>query len=154
MVTAGGARYVDGGMRSLASLDLLEDLGLDLVICLNPLSSRTPRTGNWPHQRVLGALRAAAAREVDTVAAHLRRHGTRVVIFEPGAADLEVMGSNFMSTRRRHEVIERALKTVTLGSQRRRAQLAGLPAGDPGRVRRPSGPPSEWSWRPGERAVG
>jgi len=153
-VRFGGRRYVDGGVSSLASLDLLEDLDLDLVICFSPLSARSPRGGSWPHQRVLGALRAAAARELDNVAARMRRRGTRVVLFEPGAADLAVMGSNFMSTRRRHQVIERALKTITLSSQRRRAQLEGLPAGDPGRVRRPSGPPSEWSWRPGARAVG
>ena len=149
----GGRRYVDGGVTSLASLDLLEDLGLDLVLCANPLSMRSSRVGGWPHQRLLGALRREAARELDASAARLRRRGTQVVIFEPSAADLDVMGSNFMSTRRRHQVIESALKSVTLTIGRRQAQLEGLPKGDPGRVRRPAGPPSEWSWRPGQRAV-
>jgi len=152
-VRMGGRRYVDGGVTSLASLDLLEDLGLDLVLCANPLSMRSSRVGGWPHQRLLGALRREAARELDASAARLRRRGTQVVIFEPSAADLDVMGSNFMSTRRRHQVIESALKSVTLTIGRRQAQLEGLPKGDPGRVRRPAGPPSEWSWRPGQRAV-
>lgn len=152
-VRIGGRRYVDGGTRSLASLDLLEGAGLDLVVVFSPLSSRAggSRIGRWPHQRLLGALRTAAARELDAAAARLRRQGTRVVVFEPGAADLEVMGANFMSTRRRHQVIERALKTVSLTARRRQAQLSGLPVGEPDRTARPSGPPAEWSWRPGEK---
>lgn len=148
-----GRRYVDGGVTSLASLDLFEELDLDLVVCANPLSMRSAPAGRWPHQRLLASLRRSAARELDASAARLRRRGTRVVIFEPSAADLDVMGNNFMSTRRRHQVIERALKSVTLAARRRQPQLAGLPKGDPDRVRRPSGPPSEWSWRPGDRVA-
>ena len=38
-VRIGGRRYVDGGVCSASNLDLLAGRGLDLVICLNPLSS-------------------------------------------------------------------------------------------------------------------
>src|SRR5947199_31107 len=36
----GGRRYVDGGVCSVSNLDVVADEGLDLVICLNPASSR------------------------------------------------------------------------------------------------------------------
>src|SRR5439155_12316139 len=65
-VRIGRRRYIDGGTRSLASLDLLEEAGLDLVIVFNPLSTRAARAGGqWPHQRLLRAFRAGAARELD-----------------------------------------------------------------------------------------
>ena len=40
-VKIGGRRYVDGGVCSASNLDLLAGRGLDLVICLNPLSSES-----------------------------------------------------------------------------------------------------------------
>ena len=39
-VDIGGRRYVDGGVRSASNLDLLAGHELDLVICLNPTSTR------------------------------------------------------------------------------------------------------------------
>ena len=42
-VKIGGRRYVDGGVCSASNLDLLAGRGLDLVICLNPLSSSRTR---------------------------------------------------------------------------------------------------------------
>ena len=38
-VKIGGRRYVDGGVCSVSNLDLVAGRGLDLVICLNPLTS-------------------------------------------------------------------------------------------------------------------
>ena len=38
-VSIAGHPYMDGGVASTSNLDLLADLGLDLVICLNPMSS-------------------------------------------------------------------------------------------------------------------
>ena len=62
------------------------------------------------------------------------------------SADLEAMGPNLMSRRNRNPVIETAIATV--GDQLRSAEhaelLAGLPAGEPHRITRPSGPPSSW----------
>ena len=40
-VKVGSRRYVDGGVCSASNLDLVAGRGLDLVICLNPLSSGT-----------------------------------------------------------------------------------------------------------------
>ena len=48
-VEIGGRRYVDGGIRSTSNLDMLRGHDLDLVICLNPTSSRhPPRARNPP----------------------------------------------------------------------------------------------------------
>jgi NTE family protein len=40
-VKSGSRRYIDGGVCSASNLDLVAGRGLDLVICLNPLSSGT-----------------------------------------------------------------------------------------------------------------
>jgi hypothetical protein len=61
-----------------------------------------------------------------------------VVLIQPTGKDLEVMGPNLMSRRRRHEVILTAIDTV--GEQLREPalaeQLSGLPPGEPDRVSR------------------
>ena len=75
-------RYVDGGVCSASNLDLLAGRGLDLVICLNPLSSACGRPGDsldprdWlgavepPGERAPSAPRGAQG-------APLRRRGAR-----------------------------------------------------------------------------
>ena len=69
-----------------------------------------------------------------------------MVLIQPTVHDLEVMGGNLMSSRRRHEVIETASRTVTehLHESPVGVRLAKLPAGDPRLVRRPEGPASTW----------
>lgn len=51
-------------------------------------------------------------RTLDAECAALRAAGTRVVRIEPTAADLEVMGGNFMDPRRRLTVLETSLRTT------------------------------------------
>jgi NTE family protein len=144
-VEIGGRRYVDGGVCSASSLDLLAGRGLDLVICLNPLSGEqgTPADPrDW-----LGALtRGANGRRIAHETRKVRRLGTEVVTIEPTPDDLRAMGRNLMSAKRRQHVIETAERTV-LAQLRRpetRALLSGLPPGEPHRIRRPAGPPSSW----------
>ena len=60
------------------------------------------------------------------------------------------MGPNLMRSANRNRVIEVARRTVAeqLRDPQNRELLADLPKGDPLRVRRPEGPPSEWpDWR-------
>ena len=145
-VRIGGRRYVDGGICSASNLDLLAGRGLDLVICLNPLSSiDDPRSANpldWPSQ----LSRAANRRRLTHEARKVRGYGTKVVLIEPTAPDLRAMGRNLMSPDRRDEVIATAEQTVTeqLRSASVRARLEGLPEGEPYKLARPAGPPSEW----------
>jgi NTE family protein len=146
-VKIGGRRYVDGGLYSNSNLDLLRAEGLDLVICLNPTSTLYPMRAWNPAERLAAIARRDSGRRLGSEAKKLRAAGTRVVLIQPTGKDLEVMGSNLMSRRRRHEVILTAIETV--GEQLREPalaeQLGGLPKGNPERVARPPGPPSTWA---------
>jgi NTE family protein len=144
-VEIGGRRYVDGGVCSPSSLDLLAGRELDLVICLNPLSGEA---GNPADPRDwLGALsRRTNGRRLAHEARKVRRRGTEVVTIEPTSDDLAAMGRNMMSVARRQQVIETAERTV-LEQLRRTAVrdlLRGLPPGEAHKIRRPPGPPSSW----------
>jgi NTE family protein len=145
-VRIGRRRYVDGGVCSPSNLDLVAGRGLDLVICLNPLSaSEGPRTLDplgW-----LPALgRRANRRRLEHERRKVLRLGAEVVVLEPGAADHTAMGRNWMSAGRRRDVIETAEQTVAeqIGRARVRHRLAGRPPGEPHKIRRPPGPPSSW----------
>src|SRR5436190_2884092 len=105
-VETGGRRYVDGGVCSMSNLDVVAAEGLDLVLCFNPGSSRTP--GRGPR----AALSAAAARRLGREARKVRAAGAELVIVEPTAEDVAVMGSNPMSRRRRNEIIATAMRTT------------------------------------------
>src|SRR3954447_22914216 len=138
-VTIGGRRYVDGGVCSVSNLDILAGEDLDLVICLNPASSRTPNGGP------MGAVRAANGRRLGHEARKLRAAGTEVVLVQPGREDLVVMGDNPMSRSRRHEVIETAIRTTAaaLADAEIGGPLRDLPLGADHVRSRPPGPPSE-----------
>src|SRR5579859_4481717 len=101
----GGRRYVDGGVASPASADLLADADVDEVIVLAPMASTTPgpRRGLG---RLEGALRSHMRRTLDREVALLRARGKRVVRVEPGPEDLAAMGANFMDGSRRLRVLE------------------------------------------------
>lgn len=151
-VRIGGRRYVDGGTHSTSNLDLLRGQELDLVLCLNPLSSPPSADhGRWPHDRLLAGWRATGHRRVERAAAALGREGARVILLEPGGEDLAAMGHNLMSRKRRHDVIEVAMRTVSAQLKRHRRDLEGLPPGEASRVRRPASPPA--TWPPFTRAV-
>jgi NTE family protein len=160
-VKIGRRRYIDGGVCSASNLDLVAGRGLDLVICLNPLSSGTElddddrRNGRGPLRRLapldprdwLGALsRQANGRRLAHEAGKVRRFGSEVLLIEPTAQDHAAMGHNLMSGARRQQVIETAIGTTRAQLKCARAQdlLRDLPPGEPHKVRRPDGPPSSW----------
>ena len=138
-VEIGGRRYVDGGVCSLSNLDVVADEGLDLVICLNPGSS-------WAAGGARGALRAAAGRRLGREARKVRERGAEVVLLQPTAEDLAVMGANPMSRARRHATIETAMRTTAAALREAdvAAQLRDLPPGADHVRRRPDGPASDW----------
>ncbi len=145
-VTIGGRRYVDGGMHSPSNLDVVAGLELDLVICLNPTSSLHSIPIRHPVERLHAFMRSASGRALGNEAKKVRAGGAQVVLIQPQREDLELMGGNLMSRRRRHDVIELAIETVRrqLREPGVRKHLKTLPAGDPDRVRRPAGPPKSW----------
>jgi NTE family protein len=145
-VDIGGRRYVDGGVYSTSNLDVVRAEPLDLVLALNPMSSLHARTPQTVAQRVAFRMREQAGRRLGREAKRLRAAGIEVILIQPTVADLDVMGGNLMSSRRRHEVIETAVGSVTehLRSTPVGERLATLPPGDTRLVDRPSGPPSTW----------
>lgn len=152
-VRIAGRRYVDGGVCSASNLDLLAGQGLDLVICLNPLSSLDESGPSGPFGR---AARRANGRRLGHEAKKVGAFGTSIALIQPGAEDHAAMGRNLMSAARRQQVIETARRTVEeqLRTPELRELLADLPAGELHAVGRPPGPPSAWpafEWRAGRR---
>jgi NTE family protein len=138
--------YVDGGVYSTSNLDVLRDERLDIVLALNPMSSLHVGSPRTVGERLAFRMRQTAGRRLGSEAKRLRAAGVEVVLIQPSVSDLDVMGANLMSSRRRPEVIETAVRTVTerLRESPLGARLAGLPTGDPRLVHRPDGPPSTW----------
>lgn len=141
-----GRPYVDGGVRSTSNLDVLREQPLDLVLALNPMSSLHVGEPGTLAERLAFRMRQAAGRRLGSEAKRLRANGIEPILIQPTVHDLDVMGGNLMSGRRRHEVITTAVRTVTehLRESGLGDRLAELPAGNPALVRRPSGPPSSW----------
>lgn len=145
-VEIGGRRYVDGGMYSASNLDLLAGKDLDLVICLNPTSTLEPMSSLHPLDRVADSVRRGAGRRLGTEAKKVRAKGTEVVLIQPLADDLALMGRNLMRRKGRHDVIVTARRTVAEQLHRPEVAelLSDLPPGLPHKIARPAGDPSTW----------
>jgi NTE family protein len=126
-VTVAGRRYVDGGICSVSNLDLLRGQELDLVLCLNPMSSVAQATGGSPADRFAAVMRAATGRRLGHEARKLREEGTKVLLLQPGRDDCSLMGLNLMSGTRRIEVMEQARKSIARDLRRLRAKDGLLP---------------------------
>jgi NTE family protein len=139
-VAIAGRRYVDGGVCSTSNLDVLVGRGLDLVICLNPTSSLDSPSGRTLGTRAAALLRQASGRRLGREARKIEESGTDVALIQPSVQDLDAMGTNLMSARRRNRVIEVAVATVAerLRDPSLRERLRDLPAGGGPLVRRPS----------------
>lgn len=144
-VGIGGRAYVDGGACSASNLDVLRGRGLDAVICLNPLSSRAAVPARTPQARVAAVMRANAGRRLGREARALRAEGTEVVLLQPTAEDLDIMGANLMDGRRRAEAAATAMETTRRALDGLGGVLGRLPrAPHPALVRRPADPPHAW----------
>ncbi len=145
-VTIRGRRYIDGGLYSPANLDVVMESGAELVVCLNAMSSR--HRGHWFESTgaiasfVRGDNRVLLAREIRD----LERAGKRVLLVEPSAEDLKVMGFNYMSRRRVNQIVRTAVRTTSASLRKTEvgSRLRELPSGASYRLRRPPGHPSTW----------
>ena len=107
----GGRRYVDGGICSPTSVDVLVPLGLDEVFVLAPMASFAFDRPRSPGARLERRVRRALTKRMLREAAKLRAAGTRVTMLGPGPADLAAIGANLMNARRRRLVLETSLRT-------------------------------------------
>jgi NTE family protein len=86
----GGARYINGGVRSADNADLAS--GYAKVVVLSPLGGRT---GPLPEGQFEGLRRLPGA-DLDSQVEALRRQGSRVEVITPDADSRAALGTNQM----------------------------------------------------------
>jgi NTE family protein len=107
-----GRRYVDGGVCSTTSADLLLDEGLDEVTVLMPLGARELDRSWHPFVRTERHVRQLLTRRTMREAGRVRAGGARVTVVTPDPEVLAAMGWNVMDSRRRRAVLDAALRTT------------------------------------------
>jgi len=107
----GGRRYVDGGVRSMTSLDVLAGSDVQDVYVLAPMASTEPDHPLRPHLRMERRLRQVLTVILVRQAKALAARGKRVTVLTPGPRDLAAMGINLMDPRRRQDVLELSFRT-------------------------------------------
>ena len=110
-VVIGGRRYVDGGVWSDTSLDVLDGTDVQEVYVLAPMASMQPDHPLQPHLRIERRIRQLITRSLVRQARALAAQGKRVTVLTPGPADLAAMGINLMDPRRRQAVLETSFRT-------------------------------------------
>jgi len=110
-VTIGKRRYVDGGVCSPTSVDLLTRLKLDEVYVLSPMTSLTFDDPAQVAARLERRFRRIVTRRVLAEVKKVAATGTKVTFLGPTAQDLEVIGANLMDPARRSAVLETSLAT-------------------------------------------
>lgn len=107
-VAIGGETYVDGGAHSPSNADVLAGLGLDLAIVVSTMSA--PWTALRPSPNI--GSRALASWVLEREVRTIRASGTPVLVLEPTAEDLTVMGTNAMDPDKRSAVAQQARSTT------------------------------------------
>ncbi len=105
--------YIDGGVASPTSADLLADSAVDEVIVLAPMASSQPDHPRSPLIKIERQVRRYMTGIVDREVALLEKSGKRVIRIEPNAQDLTAFGYNMMDPKRRRQVYDTAQITTT-----------------------------------------
>ena len=107
----GGRRYVDGGVRSMTSLDVLGGTEVQDIFVLAPMASTEPDHPLQPHLQMERRIRQVLTVVLIRQARALAAQGKRVTVLTPGPRDLAAMGANLMDPRRRQDVLELSFRT-------------------------------------------
>ncbi|MGI8662262.1 MAG: patatin-like phospholipase family protein [Acidimicrobiales bacterium] len=107
-VKVGEDCYVDGGAHSPTNADLLAELGYDIVVVISTMSA--PWTALRPVPSI--GSRALASWVLEREVRAIRAAGTEVLVLQPSADDLRVMGYSSMDATRRATVAEQARATT------------------------------------------
>lgn len=122
-VPVGDRIFVDGGMGSTASVDLISPADADLVYVLAPMASehgiRVPGRGGGIEYRLI---RRPMSTQLHAEIATARERGTTVVPILPTPVDLAGLGPHFMNPNRREAAFESSMATAP---ETVRAALAG-----------------------------
>jgi NTE family protein len=107
--------YIDGGIVSPCSADLLvdsdNDIDIDEVIMLVPMACTEPDKPFSLFKKIERNVRKGMTAIVDKEVALLEAAGIKVIRIEPTAEDLKAFGYNMMDPRRRGLVYETSKKT-------------------------------------------
>jgi NTE family protein len=106
-----GRRYIDGGVRSSTSLDLLARVELDDVYVLAPMASFDADRPRNPALRAERMFRRWLTRRLIGEMSKVTAAGARVTVLTPGREDLAAIGINLMDPTRRQRVLETSLRT-------------------------------------------
>ncbi|MEO8889879.1 MAG: patatin-like phospholipase family protein [Jatrophihabitantaceae bacterium] len=128
-----GVPYVDGGVTSNASIDLLLDTAVDEVYVLAPMGGRGNPNPRTAVQRLERAVRRSIAKTIAGDIAALRARGVRVYELAPEPDDLAVMGLNLMDPTPRTEVLDTARRTAA-DQLRRQLSAPSAPSAPPARA--------------------
>jgi NTE family protein len=102
-VAIDGVSYVDGGVHSPTNAAVLGQSGLQLVVIVSPMSG-----AQGVPTAVADVVRRHAGFRLDLERRALRAAGIDVVLFEPDASVLKVMGHEWMSRDRVDEITRAA----------------------------------------------
>jgi NTE family protein len=109
-----GRRYVDGGVCSTTSLDLLARAGLDEVYVLAPMASLAMDNPLNPATRLERLFRRVITMGLLREVRKVQAMGAAVTVVTPGPEDLTAIGANMMNPARRQRVLETSLRTAPL----------------------------------------
>ncbi len=143
-VPINGRWYVDGALKKTLHASVLLDMGLDLVLCLNPLVPFD--AGRTRRHRVLGKTVAPIPQLVDgglplvlsqtfRTLIHSRLElgmkgyeashpGTDILLFEPRHSDPEMFSANTFAYGQRRQLAEHAYQSTRADLRSRRGTLA------------------------------
>lgn len=127
-VHLGGRRYIDGGMYSAASVDLLVGQAAGEVLLLAPMLSLRYDRPRSPLRRAERAWRRRVTNRLLREVEQVRRAGTAVRVLGPGPEDLAAIGANVMNPDRCAGVAQTSLRTCT-EALRRTESGRSVPAG-------------------------
>ena len=107
-----GSTYLDGGIASPASVDLLLGSDIEEAIVLAPMASMQMDSPRSPLAKIKRRVRLYMTAIVDREVAQLRAAGIRVIRIDPGPEDLAAFGFNMLDPARRERVFQTACVTA------------------------------------------
>jgi NTE family protein len=111
-VTVDGRTYIDGGVASPTSADLVLGSGVEEAIVLAPFTSTQMDQPRSPLAMIERRVRRTMTEIVDRECAMLQAAGIRVIRLAPGPEDLEAIGYNMLDPKRRLQVFETSVRTA------------------------------------------